>query len=61
MALTYELQTPQLEGHKPVSNLNNVYESIQLVWSQDEEISTDHSTPATEEYVTTEVTLQRPC
>ena len=31
MALTYELKTPQLEGHKPVANLNNVYESIQLV------------------------------
>ena len=58
--LTYKLQAPQLKGHKPIPDLNNVHEGIQLIWGQYKEVAADHSSPSTKKYIAAEYALERP-
>lgn len=51
--LTPELQASELESDKAVADLNDVYESIEVVWGQDETVSCAVVTPAAQQKVPT--------
>lgn len=58
--LTSELQSPKLEGDKSITIFNDVYESIEPVRGEDEEVSTSHLAPPAQYQVPTQVLLQYP-
>lgn len=57
--LTSELQASKLESDEAVADLNDVYESIEVVGGQDEAVSSAVVSPATQQKVPTQRVLQR--
>ena len=58
--LTSELQAPQLKGHKPVPDLDDVDQSVEPVGSEDKEVARRDSPPPPQEEVSTQALLQDP-
>lgn len=44
--LTSELQAPELKGDQAIANLNNVHQSIEVVWGKDETVARAVVAPA---------------
>lgn len=56
--LTPELQASELERDEAVADLNDVYESIEVVWGQDETVSRAVVSPAAQQKVPAQGVLQ---
>lgn len=59
--LTPKLKTPQLERHEAVANLDEVYESIEVIGGQDEAVTCAVVPPAAQQQISTQRVLQRTC
>ena len=57
---TSELQATELEGDKSIAVLDDVDESVELVRSEDEEVPTGDTPPATHHQISAEVLLEHP-
>lgn len=56
--LTSELQASKLKGDEAVANLYKVHQSIQIVWGQNEAVTSAEVSPAAQEEVSTQAVLQ---
>lgn len=59
-SVTSKFQSSELKGHKAIAVLYDVYESIESIRGEDEEVTTGHLPPASEHQVTTQVFLEYP-